>query len=631
MTTPAISAPSVPTTVGMVPLGRLRFGHDAPNGSINIRVSDRDKGLDTLQAAIRSEGFIQSVLACELPGAKKGDPLYVAAGNRRLAALFGMLENGEITSSYEVPAITKHGITPAEARRASLAENMERLPLHPVDRHEAFVILRDDGASAEEIAARFAVTSKQVQQDLALGSLSPKIREEWRAERINAEAARAFTLAGTHKDQDKLHDKLRKQRNVSAWSIKHELKVTDRDVGSLLAFVTADAYRAAGGKVTEDLFGTSHVISDGALLKRLADEKVAAVCERLIKEEGWSWALPSSQIEREWQYGRSGGGAPTSNPTKDEKKRLDEIEKRTTALEGADGSDLTEAESDELEDLREEQERIEAAIRGRAYSDRQKAKAGCIVSIDGTGALSIDYGRIKPAQEKSAVARAAGLDVGAAQKKPKPKAGAVSNALMCRLSETLTWATVDALKVQPKVALPAILAGFATHQGVKVSERGLKTRQGSGHTSGSFANSFAMMQALTQERQLEKLAEIAGAAIDFQVHHANNAPLKQPFAAALCGALPGINAELRKHFDAKDYFGSVNKAMCLKAIAEAVNADEARKIGGKPKADVTKFAIANVPKTGWLPPELRTTHYDGPGAEKAEASPKGKQAKGKKR
>lgn len=46
---------------------------------------------------------------------------------------------------------------------------------------------------------------------------------------------------------------------------------------------------------------------------------------------------------------------------------------------------------------------------------------------------------------------------------------------------------------------------------------------------------------------------------------------------------------------------------------------EARKVAAKPKADVTKFAIANVPKTGWLPPELRTMHYDGPGAKKVAA------------
>lgn len=78
MTTPTVSAPTAPTTVGVVPLGRLRFGHEAPKGSINIRITDRESGLDTLQAAIRSEGFIQSVLACELPGAKKEAPAAAA-------------------------------------------------------------------------------------------------------------------------------------------------------------------------------------------------------------------------------------------------------------------------------------------------------------------------------------------------------------------------------------------------------------------------------------------------------------------------------------------------------------------------------------------------------------------------
>jgi ParB family chromosome partitioning protein len=53
----------------------------------------------------------------------------------------------------------------------------------------------------------------------------------------------------------------------------------------------------------------------------------------------------------------------------------------------------------------------------------------------------------------------------------------------------------------------------------------------------------------------------------------------------------------------------------LKAIAEGINQDEARKIAGKTKPEIWKFALANVSKTGWLPKELRTVHYKGPGSE----------------
>lgn len=35
------------------------------------------------------------------------------------------------------------------------------------------------------------------------------------------------------------------------------------------------------------------------------------------------------------------------------------------------------------------------------------------------------------------------------------------------------------------------------------------------------------------------------------------------------------------------------------------------------KAELVKFAVANVPVTRWLPPELRTAHYDGPATRSA--------------
>jgi ParB family chromosome partitioning protein len=81
-----------------------------------------------------------------------------------------------------------------------------------------------------------------------------------------------------------------------------------------------------------------------------------------------------------------------------------------------------------------------------------------------------------------------------------------------------------------------------------------------------------------------------------------------------------FNAALAKRYDDEDYFSSAPKGFVLKAIAEAINQDEARKIAGKTKPEIWKFALANVSKTGWLPKELRTVHYRGPGSEGYKAS-----------
>jgi hypothetical protein len=58
---------------------------------------------------------------------------------------------------------------------------------------------------------------------------------------------------------------------------------------------------------------------------------------------------------------------------------------------------------------------------------------------------------------------------------------------------------------------------------------------------------------------------------------------------------PGVfNTAIAKRFDAEDYFSNGAEGFCVKAIAEAINQDEARKVSAKPKADIAKFAIANL-------------------------------------
>src|SRR3546814_19417868 len=61
------------------------------------------------------------------------------------------------------------------AEEDSLAENVQRAPLHPLDQFRAFLTLREKGQSEEEIAARFFVAVSVVKQRLRLASVSPKL------------------------------------------------------------------------------------------------------------------------------------------------------------------------------------------------------------------------------------------------------------------------------------------------------------------------------------------------------------------------------------------------------------------------------------------------------------------------
>ena len=92
-------------------------------------------------------------------------------------------------------------------RRAVVALNFEREPMHEADQYERFSQLQDAGATSGEIAGRFGIEESRVNRMLALGKLSPLILEAWRdgtLAEIGEEGGivRAFTLAPTTKDQE---------------------------------------------------------------------------------------------------------------------------------------------------------------------------------------------------------------------------------------------------------------------------------------------------------------------------------------------------------------------------------------------------------------------------------------------
>jgi ParB family chromosome partitioning protein len=266
----------------------------------------------------------------------------------------------------------------------------------------------------------------------------------------------------------------------------------------------------------------------------------------------------------------------------------------------------------------------------RAYTAKQKAKAGVVLSLDDAGRLVVNAGFVKPGEVKNVAASELNLE---GQRKKKKAAAGLSNALATRLSETLTEATATALAKDQKVALPAMIAGFTSlNTPVKVSESGL-IAQGSKRRKSRFGAFAPAFQALLKGgivKQCEALAAIAADALDFHMISSDKKPLADPNIAALTGAMDGksLNAALRELFNAKDYFGGISSSMRVAAIREALGDGPADTAAKLKKDGQTAFAVANVQKTGWLPPELRTVHYDGPSA-KAAKKPAAKKAKAK--
>jgi ParB family chromosome partitioning protein len=607
-----------------VPLNRLKFGQDDGAG-INARVAGRDARIAELAANLHANGQIENLIVKDA-----GEGFYsVANGNRRLAA-FRMLYGNE--SEREV-GCTLHDVDGAKAFEFSLITAITGEQLHPVDQYEAFAKLEERGKSNEEIAQQYGMAEKQVRQALALGRLSPAIREAWRSGEIKAEVAQAFTLAADHKSQDKLFKKLSKENDLDRQSIRAELGVkANEDIGALVNFVGIDAYRGRGGNVTEDLFKEEHIVSDDVLLKAMVGERLAKECDRLVVEQGWQWAAIEEDLPKSWRSWPTTRVDVEKFFSPEEATEAKRLAKLVEDIESADTYDweAEQAASDKLTQL-------EATVLPRAFTDKQKAKLGCMVGVDDDGRLEVNYGISRPPAAKATDAAAkpptAGeaAEVKAPARNSKPAEPDLSQALIERLSRQLTVATQTALILDQDLAISVLLANFASMghcDGIRASVSGLGFAKLDLLGGKKFSDNLELARALKPADRLAMLVLVAGGSLDFTRFSSNDDILLKGNPGLICNTIQpaAMNAALRGAFDAKDYFNSVPKTLCLAAIKEAIGADAARQQEKKKGPEIAAFAIANVPATGWLPPALRAKGYDGPPASKAKvvAMPAGK-------
>lgn len=575
-----------------IPLSRLRYGHEA-EPPINVRQVGRESEIGALAASILAHGLIHRL---EVQTRESG--IYVADGNRRLAALLHLRDAGRIPADWLVECDEVEN--DRDAAEISLAANVMRTALHPADEYVAFADLARHGLDAVEIGRRFGIQPTRVRKILAIGSLAPAVLAAWRAgafedDGINVVAA--FSLAESHEHQERVLANFPAGRQIYAYSVRHQLGVSDQATLRNLKIVGREAYRAAGGRMIEDLFGDQHVIQDSELLQRLVEEKVAEACRRLVAD-GWAWAEPEWQLPRGARYGWATVEPDPVRGHRAEKARHAELEERRLA-----GT----AEDEEIEELRS----LGMALKLAAYSKEKRAGAGVILSID-RGVIDYVPGKLKPEAKLTPDDGEVGDDEGS-----EPARG-ISNALHERLSRQLTEALGEALADEPTVALAALLAGFVTtswDKPIKVTVNGSASR---GLSKGeSFAAAFERILAMRMDDRLGLAAAIAGEAVDVVRSNKSDAPLQEEGIGRLARAIDGerLTMALLSRFDATDYFKSVPRALILAALKEAGLAGEGdQKAAKMGKPELVAFAAAALVERGWLPPELRTVHYAGPGA-----------------
>ena len=375
----------------------------------NVRTTPATAAEDAaLEASIRAKGILQNLIV-HAADAVDGRSLYeVFAGGRRLKILQKLALEGAIDAdAYKIPCKIEQ---PEDAIETSLAENTIRAPMHPADEFVAMAALIDGGATIDDVAARFGTSERHVKQRLRLGKLAPELLDAYRTGRIALDAVTAFTLGADHAAQRAVWDQLKDQSYISPHRVRHLLTETaialDSDLGT---FVGAEAYEAAGGTITRDLFSGDDegFMDDAALVRRLALEKLEAKAGELRPQWKWTKAVLDPEYGFTAQYARV-QPRPGKLPAELAEERA-RIEQRLGELEEIDGDAFTDelsAEAARLEDRRAAIDEIEEGL--AVYSKKDRKRAGCIVTIGDDGEFCLYEGLI----ERTAIGNGAAADAG---------------------------------------------------------------------------------------------------------------------------------------------------------------------------------------------------------------------------
>tara|TARA_R100000789_G_scaffold26081_1_gene29086 strand:- start:699 stop:1571 length:873 start_codon:yes stop_codon:yes gene_type:complete len=223
-----------------------------------------------------------------------------------------------LTKTTPIPCIVRDASSAILAEDDSLADNMQRAALHPLDQFRAFVAPRVKGQSVEEIAAAFFVTPQVVKQRLKLAFVAAALLKLYAEDDMTLEQLMAFTVNPDHERQVQVWEAIRSSWKKEPYQIRRMLTETSvRASDRSAVFVGIEAYETVGGTMLHDLFQGDYGgwLEDPALLDRLVSEKLPAEAEA-IATEGWKWIEVSLDLPYGYSHGLrrlSGDPAPMTD------------------------------------------------------------------------------------------------------------------------------------------------------------------------------------------------------------------------------------------------------------------------------------------------------------------------------
>ena len=633
----------------------------------NVRRVKAGVSVEELAEDIARRGLLQglSVRAVTNETGEETGMFEIPAGGRRYRALELLVKQKRLAKTAPVPCIVRVG---GVAEEDSLAENVQRAPLHPLDQFRAFLALREKGQSEEEIAATFFVAVGVVKQRLKLASVSPKLLDVYAEDGMTLDQLMAFTVSGDHTRQEQVWERICQSYDKQPYMIRRWLtEGAVRAADKRAQFIGVDAYVEAGGCLLRDLFqgDDGGWLQDVALVDMMTAEKLREEAAK-VEAEGWKWveAAPDFPYGHSFGLRHLRGDAVPMTPEEEATRDALQAELDKLTAEYEDAPELPEEIDQRLGEIETALEAIE--LRPLAFEPDDIARAGAFVSIDRNGGLTIERGYVRPEDELPIApepevetadgerALAATFDGGAsvsadpdAEPAPEPEEDEglkpLSDRLVSELTAYRTVALRRALSERPDIAYLAVLHAltlrvFYHYAQDSCLELELKTvsfpAQVPGLTDSKPAQQLRDVHE-TWEAHLPKEPEalwdtLVGwdedsrqALFAFVVAHGVNASVeaynRRPRAIAHAdriAAAVDLDVAATGWTPTVDTFlGRVTKARILLAVAEAKGQRAADRIEHLKKGEMAEQAQELLAGNGWIPEPLRT-----PGRSVIEAS-----------
>jgi ParB family chromosome partitioning protein len=631
----------------------------------NVRRVKAGVAIEELAEDIARRTLLQSLTVRSVldeSGAETG--MYeVPAGGRRYRALEMLVKQKRLARTAPVPCIVRTG---GIAEEDSLAENVQRAPLHPLDQFRAFLALREKGQSEEDIAAAFFVSVAVVRQRLRLASISPKLLEVYAEDGMSLDQLMAFTVNPDHARHEAVWEALQRVPARQTYQIRRMLtEDTVRASDRRARFVGIADYEAAGGIVLRDLFESDDGgwLQDPALLNKLVAAKLEKEAEA-VRAERWKWV----EVAPDFPYGHTYGLRRLSGKevplTKKETRARDALKAELDKLEKkyADAEEIPEEVDARLGEI--ETALGEFEDRPIVYDPSEIARAGVFISIGTDGSLHVERGYVRPEDEEpvatgesveaeedagenragtaarpngaSATSRAPSLSPGhpAAESDEEDEGfRPLSDRLMTELTAHRTLALSEAVANDPDTAYLAILHALCLKLfyrlgldsclevdaksvlfGSQVEGLGgmayaaaIDARHGawSAQLPKDTAGLWDVLTVLDSDSRQALFAHCVGLTINATCQPYDRRPKAIVHADRMAEAVQLDMAQAGWRPTVATYLGRVTKARILEAVREAKGEQAAQLIEDLKKADMAREAERLLDGTGWLPEPLR--------------------------